>query len=119
MSTLADHLNRRRGFEGASRAAVRPEVFYDTEHQLRLANYEGNRLVQRVLGIRGRQKGLPGESKAPGARADTSKLRHLNSRVANAELGAAQRYLAAGRARNEAIVHMSMTTHSRTRTISS
>ena len=110
MSALADRLNRRRGFEGESTAAARPEVFCDTDHQLRFANYEGNRLVQgtapRVLGIRGRQKGLPGEGKAPGARADTSKLRHLDGRVANAELGAAQRYLAAGHARNEAIVHV-------------
>ena len=98
-SALADRFARRRGLEGASRAG--PEVFCDTEHQLRLANYEGNRLVDTGKKVHGSSAAV-----TPGARADTSKLRHFDSRVANAELGAAQRFLAAGHARNEAIVHV-------------
>ena len=100
-SALAGRFDRRRGFKGASRAG--PEVFCDTEHQLRLANYrhEGNRLVHMGKNVYGSSAAV-----TPGARADTSKLRHFDSRVANAELGAAQRFLAAGYARNEAIVHV-------------
>ena len=99
-SALADRFDRRRGFEGASRAG--PEVFCDAEHQLRLANYyEGNRLVHTSKNVHGSSAAV-----TLGARADTSKLRHFDSRVANAELGAAQRFLAAGHARNEAIVHV-------------
>jgi hypothetical protein len=101
VSALANRFDRRRGFEGASRAAARPEVFCDTEHQLRLANYEGNRLVHTGKSVWGSTS-----VGTPGARADTSKLRDCDSRVANAELGGAQRHLAAGHARNEAIVHV-------------
>ena len=101
VSALANRFDRRRGCEGASRAAARPEVFCDTEHQLRLANYEGNRLVHTGKSVWGSTSVA-----TPGARADTSKLRDCDSRVANAELGGAQRHLAAGHARNEAIVHV-------------
>ena len=42
----------------------------------------------------------------PGPRADTTKLRHLDGSIASAELGAAERYLAAGSARNEVVVQV-------------
>jgi len=50
----------------------------------------------------------PGQryNELPRAVADTSKLRHIDGSVTSAELGAADRYLAAGHARNEVIVHV-------------